>query len=857
MMTLKDIIDHNSQLPASQIAVSVNQALAEHQNVVITAPPGAGKSTLLPLTILEGKKGKGKIIMLEPRRMATRQIAERMASMLGEKTGKTIGFRIRFESRVSEDTQIEVVTEAILTRMLVNDATLDGVDTVIFDEFHERSLNSDLALALTRQTQLLIRPDLRIVIMSATIDADSISHTLQAPIIHSEGRMFPVKVFHAEENLDRFHLAQTVASAVLKLHRQYEGDILVFLPGQGEIRKCEELLKAAYERTDSSPSEDACPTRIFPLYGNLPQEEQLAAIIPSAGKYRKIVLATPIAETSLTIEGVRIVFDSGYYRKLVSDTHTGLSHLETERITLDMANQRAGRAGRISDGICYRLWTLATEHQMKSQRTPEIEEADLTSLLLEVAAFGETDIIALPWLTLPPKGQVLQAQQLLQMLGALAPTTDGKSEISITPLGKKMANIPCHPRISKMILSASSKEQIALACDISALLEEKDPLVDSNDCDLSYRISILRDRRHKKALGKWSRIEQIAQEYRKICHTFEDNSEINAEEIGMLLAFAYPERIAKSTDNIGNFRLANGKRIKIDIADAMSSHEWICIASMNTFDDREGSGKVFLAAPIGEEALKRISRIQKRISWDAQVGAVIMREEERIGQLVLSSSPIHDAPKEDVIDVICKAIMKDGLSMLDWNIDVQRLQLRIAQVGKWHPELEIPDVSTIHLLNTVQDWLPFYLEENGHVKSSIVELRKLNLREIVWNMIPYDIQQHIDHLAPTHVQVPSGSKIRIDYRQGAAAPVLSVRLQECFGMAHTPCVNDGKQPLLMELLSPGFKPVQLTQDLQSFWQGTYFEVRKELKRRYPKHEWPENPMESKAVKGVRKTGTRF
>lgn len=827
-MTLQDILNKSSHLPASHIAQAVNQSLADHNSLVITAPPGAGKSTLLPLTILKGLGSTGKILILEPRRIAARQIAERMAEMLEEPIGKTVGYRIRFESKVSADTRIEVLTEGILTRMLVNDATLDGVSAVIFDEFHERSINSDLALALTRQCQGVIRPDLKIIIMSATIDANNICQALQTPLIESKGKMFPVKVVYCDSDLSKFEIAQATAATILRAYREEEGDLLAFLPGQSEIQRCEEILSSSL-------------ANIYPLYGNLSQDKQKLAIAPSQPGERKVVLATPIAETSLTIEGIRIVVDAGYYRKLTFDARTGLSHLETVRISKDMATQRTGRAGRVAEGTCYRLWSQTSEHQMEEQRKPEIEEADLTSMLLDVTAFGESDVQSLPWLTPPPTGNIANAKELLIRLGAVK--VDDKC-LAITSLGRKMSSLPCHPRISRMILSAKTSEMKSLACDIAALLEEKDPLADNNDTDLSLRISILRSCRKKQSLGKWARIAKIAKEYQKMAHTAEDNSEIAAEDVGLLVAHAYPERIAMSISNLGDFRLASGNLAKIPTADLNAAQKWIAIASM--FD------RILLAAPVDIASLGEMILQRENISWDSKQGCVLMQQEQRIGKLVIDSKPIHDADKQQIINIICEAIRKDGLSMLDWNEKVQLLQRRVAQVASWHPELNIPDFSTEHLMNTAKDWLPFYLQQGNHLITTSSEMKKINLQEVLWASIPYELQAEIDRLAPTHIKVPSGSNIRVDYRQGAEAPVLSVRLQECFGLKQTPCVNDGKQPVLMELLSPGFKPVQLTQDLQSFWQGTYFEVRKELKRRYPKHEWPENPMESEAVRGVKR-----
>ena len=873
----QDITKKCASLPASLIADDVNSALQTHNSLVITAPPGAGKSTLLPLTILSSLGDGKKILMLEPRRLAARQIAERMAQILGETVGETVGYRVRFESKVSKRTRIEVLTEGILTRMLVDDATLDGVSIVIFDEFHERSINSDLALALTRQAQEIIRPDLKIVIMSATIDACGICAALKAPLIESEGHMFPVELHYADDDTDPRDIAAVAASTTIEAYKKHEGDILVFLPGQAEIERCFELLSNSQHLTTSGGAlVSSAPTTphyltIHPLYGNLSPENQRRAIAPSAPGERKIVIATPIAETSITIEGVRVVIDAGLCRQVVFDARTGLSHLQTVRISMDMATQRMGRAGRVAEGVCYRLWTKSSEHLMAEQRKPEIEEADLAPMVLDTAAFGESDAEALPWLTMPPRAGVFKAKELLMSLGAI------DENGNITPIGKRMAALPCHPRIARMILattnlttsphqgvhlsqvhqqhlttSTSHHNNTSLACDIAALLEEKDPLSESGGTDLTLRLSALRAARRKKQLGKWQRIAKIAAEYRRMAHTDEDNRDPAPTEVGLLVAYAYPERIAHSTNSIGGYRLASGANVQLDAADQQSAHSWLAIASL--YSAPGTTGRVFLAAPIAPDDLeKEFVKEVDNIAWDTKQGCVVMQREQRIGKLMLSQKPIHDADKERLKGIVCEAMKKDGLTMMAWSEKaVEQVQRRVAQVAAWHPELALPDVSTEHLLSTAADWLPFYLEEGGRVKSSVQELRKLNLAEVIWNLLPYEAQQEVDRLAPTHIEVPTGSRIRIDYRTGAEAPVLSVRLQECFGMERTPCVDDGKQPVLMELLSPGFKPVQLTQDLASFWQGTYFEVRKELRRRYPKHYWPENPLEAEAVRGVKR-----
>lgn len=820
-----------TKLPAYSIAEEVNRRLRECNRLIITAPPGAGKSTLLPLTILEGLKDNGKVIMLEPRRLAARQIAERMASLLNEKVGETVGYRIRFEKNVSSKTRIEVVTEGILTRMLIADPTLEGVSVVIFDEFHERSLNSDVALAMTRESQDIVRPDLKIVIMSATIDATTICRDLDAPLINSEGRMFDVEVFNSERDIDVRNVSEEVARAVCKAHREHEGDILAFLPGQAEILRCKDFLGS-----------DLPGTSVIPLYGNLSSQEQRTAIMPSAKGWRKVVLATPIAETSLTINGVRIVVDSGFCKTLVFDPRNGLSRLETVRISMDMANQRKGRAGRVAEGVCYRLWSKATERRMAESRKPEIVEADLSPMMLDVAAWGGGEVMKLPWLTPPPQGNVTRASGLLQMLDAV------DNEGNITEIGKMLSKMPCHPRISKMLVAAKNDRMKALAADIAAVLEERDPLSSfENDADINTRIALLRKARKNNSDGKWNRIILIANEYLRLAHVRSDNEQPDAFETGELVASAYPERIAKSFDSNGKYKLASGDNAIVNPKDDLASHEWLAVAELNA-----SSGNVFLASPLRKETLPALAKMRDNIYWDGKKGQVFARNELYIGSLVVESRQIQGDCNKQIIKVLCEACAKEGRSMLDFSDEVERLQRRISVVASWHPELELPDLSTETILKKTEEWLPFYLENGGKLKTNITELKKIDLCAAIWAMLSYEQQRAVDRLAPSHIAVPTGSRIRVDYRQGADNPIVSVRLQECFGLADTPCVDGGRRPVLMELLSPGFKPVQLTSDLRSFWRSAYFEVRKELRRRYPKHYWPDAPSEAEAVRGVRR-----
>ena len=815
-------------LPILEIAGAVNTALETSPCLVVTAPPGAGKSTVLPLTILDGLSSGKKILILEPRRLAARQIAERMAALLGEPVGRTVGYRIRFERRVSAATRIEVLTEGILTRMLVEDPALEGVGVVIFDEFHERSLQSDVALALTREAQQLLRPDLRIVLMSATIDTDALCAALGAPLLESEGRMFPVEIRYTPEEAGEMDVADRVAHWVRRALRDHEGDVLTFLPGEAEIRRCAEQL------------DGVSGAKVYPLYGLLPPEEQRAAIAPSVPGARKVVLATPIAETSLTIEGVRVVVDGGFCRRLVFDPQNALSRLETVRISRDMADQRSGRAGRVAPGVCYRLWSPATEARMAATRVPEILEADLAGTMLDAAAWGESQIGRLPWITPPPPAHVAQATRLLEWLGALDEA--GR----ITPHGRDLATLPCHPRIAQMLLRAG--ENRALAADIAALLEEKDPLAAENDAALTTRLDALRSAGRS---GRWGRIARIAEQYRQLAPSA--GSTMDAERsrepyaVGALVGAAYPERIAKARpEGRGHFQLATGELAAVSPDDPLSACEWLSVASVSIRPG--GEGRIFLAAPLDPEDLPELIRSRERIVWDSKAGAALARRERRIGGLLVDAKPLSDGVREQLTQVICEAAQKEGTAMLDFSEEAGNLQRRVASVAAWHPELGLPDLSTEAVLACAPEWLPPFAGR----ATTVAELKKIDLCAALWTLLSYEQQQAVERLAPTHIAVPTGSRIRLEYRQGAEAPVLRVRLQECFGLLDTPRVDDGRRPVLMELLSPGYKPVQLTSDLRSFWSGTYFEVRKELRRRYPRHAWPDDPLAADPVRGVKR-----
>lgn len=816
-------------LPVRDIITEVQQKLSRENTLIINAPPGAGKSTLLPLAIYNEHWLKGKkIIMLEPRRLATKTIAARMASLLGENIGETVGYRIRFDNRISEKTRIEVVTEGILTRMIHSDNALEGVGLVIFDEFHERSIHADVAMALCREAQMVLRPDLRIMVMSATLDMPQLTQLLKAPVAQSLGKQYPVDILYTGE-LDEMMLPEMAARTVIKAVKEREGDVLVFLPGQGEIKKCEAILQKELKNFS-----------IHPLYGQLPPGKQYSAIMPSRSGRRKVVLATSIAETSLTIEGIKIVVDTGFGRTSRFDPKSGLSRLETVKISKDSADQRAGRAGRLSAGVCYRMWSLATQARLADHRTPEILEADLSSLVLDMAEWGIVDVRSLTWLTPPPLGALAQATETLHQLNALE---NGR----ITAHGKKIHALPCHPRIAHMLLMAEEEDILGLATDVAALLEERDPLPREAGIDINLRIEALR--RHRKDTGqanRFNKIEKIAASYRSLFKIAIDNRAVDDYETGVLLAHAYPERIAYARPgNNAQFQMANGKYATAGHRDELANEPWLAVAHV---DARDGMGKIFLASPLNPKDLAPLVKEQEIISWDTRKGGLIATKDLRIGSIVLKSQPLPSPDEKHLLEAVTTAIKKEGESLLSFNEEVTQWQLRVLSLRKWRPQENWPDVGLHTLLMTNKEWLSPYL--NGVKKPD--DLKKLNLKTILHSHLDWEQQKALDILAPEKIKVPSGSEISVEYQKDGAPPILAVRLQEVFGLADTPHINDGRTPVLMHLLSPGFKPVQVTSDLKSFWNSAYFEVKKELKRRYPKHAWPEDPWTEEAVKGVKR-----
>ncbi len=815
--------------PITESIPPIRQHLSDHNTLIVSTPPGAGKSTIIPLALLDEPWLQGrKIVMLEPRRLAASSIARRMASLLGERAGQTVGYRVRFENETSSLTRIEVVTEGILTRMLHQDNALETVGAVIFDEFHERRLHTDLSLVLCRESQQVLRPDLRLVVMSATLDTRPLAALLQAPVVESQGRMYPVDIVHTDEP-DPRELPQQCARTVMRASRERPGDILVFLPGEAEIRACEQLLL-------NNPSGMA----IHPLYGQLSLAEQHAAIQPDRLGRRKVVLATSIAETSLTIEGISVVVDGGYTRALAFDPSSGLSRLKTVRISCDAADQRAGRAGRLGPGTCYRMWTPATEQRMAPYRIPEMLEADLTALVLDTAQWGIDDPMQLDWLTPPPVNTLMQVTSLLQGLGAL---DNGR----ITSHGKAIHALPCHPRIAHMLLESKRLSLSGLATDVAALLEERDPLGREAGIDINLRIEALRRHREQGKQGKrFDNVEKIARAYRKLLHIPEENRPPDPYHTGLLLAYAYPERIAKARgDGKGTYQLANGKRAVVASDDALAPEPWLSIALL---DARDGIGKAFLASAVNPVDLSTFVQETQRIVWDGKLGAIAATRDRRIGSIVLESTPLPDPEEAAIQRALCDAVRIDGQRLLNWTEAVEQWQSRVFSLRQWRPDEGWPDPTTSNLLTQVEQWLSPYLQ--GIRKAE--ELKRLDLLHILHHSLVYEQQQALERLAPTQLTVPSGSSVKLRYSPIGEPPVLAVRLQEVFGLLDTPRVNDDRTPVVLHLLSPGFKPVQVTADLRSFWQTAYFEVRKELKRRYPKHAWPEDPFQAQAVRGVPK-----
>lgn len=812
--------------------------LIRSPNGLLTAPPGAGKTTRVPLALLDAPWLQGrKILMLAPRRLAAKAAAQRMATTLNERIGDTVGYRMRLDTKIGLNTRIEVVTEGILTRLLQEDPSLNTYGAVLFDEFHERSLQADTGVALCLESQRLFRPDLRLLVMSATLDCGPVTELLGgAPAVICEGRLFPVETRYLDEPLTG-HLDSAVTKMIRLGLARDQGSLLVFLPGMAEIRRVErQLLDAGLGST----------IHIAPLHGDLPQDAQDAAIAPPLPGTRKIVLATSIAETSLTIDGVRIVIDAGLLRVPRFDPRSGLTRLDTIRVTQDSADQRRGRAGRVEPGVCYRLWTEREQATLAARRPPEMLDADLTSLVLELALWGVADPSELSWLSPPPAGSVTQASDLLIRLGALDPS--GR----ITAHGRQMAELALHPRLSHMLLKAVPMGLTDLACDLAGLLGERDLLkgvAGRQHADVRTRLDILHGQ-HDHATGAavdrgvYHRVTSTAEMWRRqLTRRSAKLSARNSPDqqgAGLLLALAYPDRIAqRQSGSDARYVLANGRGALFTTPDPLGSEPYLAIAEL---DGGAQWAKIGLAAPISQAEIESLYAGQivetEAVTWDEQSQAVQALRQRRLGGLILSQRSLPKPDSSLIATALLQGLRQAGLNALAWTPELRQWQARVQFLRRTEgSDSSWPDLSDDALLQTLDQWLGPYLQGI----TTLDRVKRIDLHQPLQALLTWDLQRQLEHLAPTHLAVPSGSNIRVDYESGDI-PILAVRLQELFGCQDTPRVAGGKVPVMLHLLSPAKRPVQVTKDLASFWANAYQEVRKELRGRYPKHSWPDNPL---------------
>jgi ATP-dependent helicase HrpB len=827
--------------PIKEALPSLADALERRTAVLLEAPPGAGKSTIVPLVLLNSGWLKAqKILMLEPRRIAARAVANRMASLLGEPVGRSVGFRTRLETRVSRDTRIEVVTEGILTRMLQDDSSLAGIGCVIFDEFHERSLNADLGLALCIECQQTLREELRILVMSATLDLEPLARLLNdAPIITAHGRSFPVATHYVSRRNDippELQVAQVVRSAL----RQHAGDVLCFLPGAAEIRRVQRNLEEAGLDKE---------IRVFPLYGDLEGAAQDAALTPASPGHRKVVLATSIAETSLTIEGVRVVVDSGMRRYSEFDPSTGMSRLETGKVSQAAADQRRGRAGRLSAGDCYRLWSEGTHASLSPQTPPEILHADLAPLALDLACWGAIDADSLAWLDPPPAAPLAQARDLLRRLEAL------DAQTRITSHGRQLEKIGMHPRLAHMLIKSRDIGAAHLACDLAAVLSERDILRSgpgARDADVRLRVAVLRgdERDLPSAMAVDNRAKsQALRSSKQWQRDFAEGTRDTADPhdaAGILLAWAYPDRIARARGDGARYLMANGSGARFAEAQALSKSDFIVAAEL---DGADREARIFLAAPIGIEELEKYFSAQildtTEIRWDERAGAVRAQRERRLGALVLKTSDIREPDADLIQQAALEGMRLIGVAGLPWTKELQQWRARVMLLRQFKVPAPQPwpDLSDAALQQTLAEWAPPWI--TGFTRRD--HFSRMDLGNALRSFLNHAQSTILEREAPTHFTVPSGSHIPLDYFDGET-PTLSVRLQELFGLTETPAVAGGRQPLLLKMLSPAGRPVQITRDLISFWNRGYHEVKKDLKGRYPKHYWPDDPYTAQATR---------
>ena len=832
-------------LPIEPILPSIRDALRDHGHAVVQAPPGAGKTTMVPLALLEAPwLERQSIVMLEPRRVATRAAAWRLAELRGESVGETIGYRMRGESRVGRGTRVEVVTEGILTRRLQRDPTLDGVGVLIFDEFHERSLDADLGLALALRTRSLVRDDLRIVVMSATLDGESVARVLGgAPILTSHGRTFPIETRYIEPRRD-IRIEAAVANAIADAVNRDEGDVLVFLPGAGEIRRVEALLSDRLNSPSTGPPvhPSTRPPLITPLYGLLDRDAQDRALFPDPGGRRKVVLSTSIAETSLTIEGIRVVIDSGLSRAPRFSPRTGMTRLETVRVSKSSADQRRGRAGRTAPGVCYRLWPEHETLHLLEQSPPEILHADLAPLALDLAAAGVSDPSELAWLDAPPTAAYAHARELLTELDALDP--DG----GVTAHGRAMGGLGVHPRVAHMLLRARETGDARLAADVAALLSERDVIrleAGTVDVDLSTRVDALRGSHHANVDRDALRRAKL--ESQRLL-TQMDNSRTatlpeGSASLGGLAALAYPDRVARRRPGSrARFILRNGRGAELRETDPLAKSEFIVAVQL---DDRKPEAQVFLAAAISAEEVQRTFADQittdQVVEFDETPDSVLARRIERLGAIVLRETAISNADDDVVRAALVAEIRRRGLSALPWSDNASRIRQRMAFVAAH--DSEWPSVSDEALAARLDEWLAPSLSGVRRFAA----LARVDLSDALLSLLDWRRRRELDDLAPTHVVVPTGSRIPIDYSD-PDSPTVAVRLQEVFGLTESPRVLGGRVSVTMQLLSPAHRPVQTTRDLAGFWRTSYFDVRKDLRGRYPRHEWPEDPLSAAPTK---------
>jgi ATP-dependent helicase HrpB len=811
-------------LPVDEALPRLKEALAAGTTAVLVAPPGAGKTTRVPLALLDAAwLGGGKIVMQEPRRLAARAAARRMAATLGESVGETVGYRVRLDTKVGPRTRIEVVTDGLFLRLLQDDPSLEGIGCVIFDELHERGLETDLSFALVREAQTALRDDLRVIAMSATLDPGPVSQRLGgAPVIESAGRMFAVDTRYLDrEPVGR--LEDVVASTVRRALGEEGGSTLVFLPGVGEIRRVE-------ERLDLGANVD-----VAPLYGDLSPNEQDRAIAPSPAGRRKVVLATSIAETSLTIEGVRIVIDCGLMRVPRFSPRSGMTRLETVRVSQASADQRRGRAGRLEPGVCFRLWPEETQRGLPPFTPPEILDADLAPLALELALWG-ADAATLPWLTPPPAASLATARALLADLGAIDPSG------AITPHGRAMARLGQHPRLAHLVLKGRELRQGKVAALLAAILSERDFLrlpPGQRDVDLRHRVDIALSGKRDGAL------RLIQEAARRLMSRNASEERPDVSMTGALLALAYPDRIGRRRPGTNRYLLSGGRGAALPEGDAMANEEFVVVADL---DGSSQDSRIFLAAPISLNEIEELfaERIvdEQAVQWSEREGAVLARRRRRLGAFVLEDKPLTKPDADKVKAAMIEGIRQTGIGALPWSDDLAKWRERAAFLRRL--DAHWPDLTDTALLDTLEAWLAPFLD--GVSRRS--HLTRIDLGAALKSLVPWDRQRELDRLAPTHIEVPSGSRVPIDY-SNPAEPTLSVRLQEMFGLLDTPRIAGGKVPLTIHLLSPARRPVQVTRDLASFWATGYKAVKAELKGRYPRHYWPDDPLIAEPTARVR------